>query len=155
MLECVRFLKPAFPLALLSGLCLSQSAPDPWPKSGLMETAALVEEIQSAKPPTIISVAFPVLYRSKRILHAVGAGPGSAPEGIDLLKQAVAKTPKDADIVIYCGCCPMVKCPNIRPAYRTLAEMGFTHVRVLNVPTNMHKDWYERNYPSESGTAQK
>jgi len=155
MLECVRFLKPVFLLALLGGLCLSQNAPDPWPKSELIETTVLLQEIQSAKPPTIISVAFPVLYRSKLILHAVGAGPGSAPEGIELLKQAVAKLPKHADIVIYCGCCPMVKCPNIRPAYSTLKGMGFTHVRVLNVPTNMHKDWYEKNYPSESGTAQK
>jgi hypothetical protein len=63
----------------------------------------------------------------------------------------VADLPKDADIVVYCGCCPMVKCPNIRPAYRTLKELGFTHIRVLDVPTNMHDDWYAKNYPSEDG----
>ncbi len=43
----------------------------------------------------------------------------------------------------------MVKCPNIRPAYRTLREMGFTHVRVLNIPTNMHEDWFSKGYPAE------
>ena len=155
MLECVRILKLAFPFALLAALCLSQGTGDPWQNSDLLEPAQLAQQIQSAKPPVIICVAFPVLYRSKHILHAVAAGPGSKPEGLDALKQAVAKLPKDADVVIYCGCCPMVKCPNIRPAYSTLKEMGFTHIRVLDIATNMHTDWYEKNYPSEAGTEQK
>jgi hypothetical protein len=46
----------------------------------------------------------------------------------------------------------MEKCPNIRPAYRALKELGFTRVRVLNIPTNMHTDWYTKNYPSETGS---
>jgi hypothetical protein len=140
-------------LALLGTLCLSQNAADPWAKSDLMETAALAQEIRSAKPPQVLCVAFPVLYRSKHILHAVEAGPGFKPEGLEVLKKAAGALPKDADIVIYCGCCPMVKCPNIRPAYRTLREMGFTHIRVLNIPTNMHEDWYSKDYPSEPGSA--
>ena len=75
--------------------------------------------------------------------------------GIETLKKAVANLSKDADIVVYCGCCPMeTKCPNIRPAYQTLKELGFTHVRVLNIPTNMHDDWYTKNYPTEEGKAQ-
>jgi hypothetical protein len=140
-------------LALLATLCLCQDAADPWPKSDLLEPAALAKEIPSATPPQILCVAFPVLYRSRHILHAVDAGPGSKPEGLEALKKAAAALPKNADIVIYCGCCPMVKCPNIRPAYRTLQEMGFTHIRVLNIPTNMHADWYSKDYPSEPGTA--
>jgi hypothetical protein len=155
MLECVRFLKPASLLILLTVLCLSQDAADPWAKPDLLDPASLAQEIQSTKPPAIVCVAFTVLYRSKHILHALGAGPGSTAEGLAALKQAVVKLPKDADIVIYCGCCPMVKCPNIRPAYTTLKEMGFTHIRVLNIATNMHTDWYEKNYPSETGTQQK
>jgi rhodanese-related sulfurtransferase len=99
----------------------------------------------------VLCTAFSVLYRSKRIPHAIEAGPGSKPEGIALLKKAVADLPKDADIVLYCGCCPMVKCPNIRPAYRVLREMGFRHVRVLDIPTNMHEDWFGKGYPSEEG----
>ncbi len=155
MLVSVRFPTSALWLLLLAGLCLCQDAADPWPKPDLLEPAALAHEIQSAKAPTIVCVAFPVLYRSKRILHAVGAGPGSKPEGIEVLKQAVAGLAKDADIVIYCGCCPMERCPNIRPAYRALKEMGFTRIRVLDVPTNMHTDWYSKNYPSEPDAAQK
>lgn len=155
MLEGVRILKLTFSLAAVAALCLSEGSGDPWPKANLMEPVQLAQEIRSAKPPAIICVAFPVLYRSKHILHAVAAGPGYTPEGITALKQAVTKLPKDADIVLYCGCCPMVKCPNIRPAYSTLKEMGFTHVRVLDIPTNMHTDWYEKNYPSEAGSEQK
>ncbi len=153
MLKGVRISR--FVLLAMVGLVLGQDASDPWPKSDLLEPAELAHEIESNKPHTIICVAFPVLYRSRRILHALGAGPGSKPEGIEALKQAVAKLPKDADLVIYCGCCPMVRCPNIRPAYRALAEMGFTRVRVLDIPNNMHTDWYEKNYPSEPGTEQK
>lgn len=139
--------------ALVATLCLCQETADPWPKTAVVEPAALAQILQSGKAPIVISVAFPVLYRAKHIVHAIDAGPGSKPEGLDALKKAVAGLPKDADIVVYCGCCPMLKCPNIRPAYRTLKELGFTHIRVLSIPTNMHDDWYVKDYPSENGPA--
>jgi len=68
-----------------------------------------------------------------------------------MLKSAVAGLPKDSDIVLYCGCCPMDHCPNLRPAFRALKELGFTHVRALNIATNMQTDWYAQNYPTEAG----
>ena len=119
-----------------------------------MEPDSLARLLEGAHPPLVISVAFPVLYRNRHILHAADAGAGSKPDGIAALKELVAGTPKGADIVIYCGCCPMTKCPNIRPAYRTLKELGFTRIRVLNIPTNMHEDWYSKSYPSEPGKPQ-
>jgi thiosulfate/3-mercaptopyruvate sulfurtransferase len=137
---------------ILAAICLAQESGDPWAKAELMEPAVLAEALHSAKPPVILCTAFSVLYRSKRIPHAIEAGPGSKPEGITLLKKAVADLPKDADIVLYCGCCPMVKCPNIRPAYRALREMGFRHIRVLNIPTNMHDDWFGKGYPAGGGS---
>ena len=137
---------------LAAGLLgLAQETGDPWPASALVQPDALAATLQSAKAPMVISVAFPVLYHAKHIVHAIEAGPGSKPEGIAALKKAVANAPKNADIVIYCGCCPMVKCPNIRPAFRVLKEMGFTHVRVLDIASNMHDNWYEKDYPSEDG----
>lgn len=140
-------------LTLLAALALAQSGADPWTSAELLDPAKLAPTLKAGKQPTILCVAFPMLYRNRHIPHAVYAGPGFKPEGIDLLKKAAAGLPKDADIVLYCGCCPMVKCPNIRPSYRTLKEMGFTHVRVLNIPTNMHVDWYAKGYPSEPGSA--
>jgi thiosulfate/3-mercaptopyruvate sulfurtransferase len=142
-----------FLIAFVATLCLCQDASDPWAKSEVLEPAALATLMKDGKSPTILCVAFPVLYKLKRISHAGFAGPGSKPEGIEMLKKTVANLPKDADLVIYCGCCPMVKCPNIRPAYHALKEMGFTHIRILDIPTNMNTDWYTKNYPSEEGSA--
>ncbi len=137
-------------LLLVSGVALTQPTPsDPWPPNDLLQPADLARAIQSGRAPIILSAAFPVLYRGKHIVHAINAGPTSKPEGIEALKRAVAELSKDADLVIYCGCCPMVKCPNIRPAYRTLKELGFTHVRVLSLATNLHEDWVSKGYPSE------
>jgi len=139
---------------LLATLCLSQQSSDPWPESSLMQAADLASTIKSGgKKPVIISVVFPVLHRAKHIPGAIFAGPGSKPEGIELLKKEVAGLAKDSEIVVYCGCCPMTQCPNLRPAFRTLKELGFTNVRVLSIPTNMHTDWYTKDYPTESGNS--
>jgi hypothetical protein len=141
---------------VFSQALVSQSAPDPWKAAELLEPSALAQTLQSkGKPPVIISVAFPVLYNNKHIPDAIFAGPGSQPQGIDALRTAVAKLPKDSEIVLYCGCCPMEKCPNIRPSYSALKEMGFTKIRVLRVPTNMAADWFDKGYPSENGSALK
>jgi thiosulfate/3-mercaptopyruvate sulfurtransferase len=142
---------PGLAILLMAGsICFGQEATtEPWGSGDVLQPAELAQVIQSGKAPIILSVAFPVLYRGRHIVHAVNAGPTSKPEGIEALKNAVANLPKNADIVIYCGCCPMVKCPNIRPAYRTLKELGFTHVRVLSLSTNLHTDWVGKDYPSE------
>ena len=152
MLKLMRPIRIAL-FTLIATLCFSQETSDPWSKASLMEPAALAQELQSQKPPTVISVAFPALYNGKHIVHALFAGPGSKAEGIEALKKTAEPLSRDADLVIYCGCCPMEKCPNIRPAYRTLKEMGFTHIRVLSIPTNMHTDWFSKDYPSEAGNA--
>jgi len=147
------FMQRLFGALVLAVICVAQEPADPWAKAELIDPPVLVEALRSAKPPVVLCTAFSVLYRSKHIPHAIEAGPGSKPEGIALLQKAVADLPKDADIVLYCGCCPMLKCPNIRPAYRTLRELGFQHVRVLNIPTNMHEDWFGKGYPAEGNSA--
>jgi hypothetical protein len=139
-------------LLLIAALCFSQEVADPWQKSVVIEPADFAAALRSgARQPTILCVAFPTLYNSKHITHAIFAGQGSKPEGIEALKKAVAALPKDSDIVMYCGCCPMKMCPNIRPAYRALKELGYTNVRVLDIPTNMQTDWYSKDYPFEPG----
>jgi len=142
---------------LLSQVLASQSPADPWNAADLLEPAVLARTLQSskAKPPVVFAVAFPVLYNNKHLPRAIFAGPGSTAAGIEALKKAAVALSKDTDIVIYCGCCPMERCPNIRPAYSTLKQMGFTKVRVLHVPTNMATDWFEKGHPSEEGSALK
>lgn len=139
-------------IALLPRLHAEDSPTDPWSKDELMEPAALARILNVSgghQAPTIISVAFPFLYRQRHIPNAQFAGPGSKPEGIAALKNAVSQLSKDTSIVIYCGCCPMAHCPNIRPAFRTLKDLGYRNIDVLNLPTNFHTDWTARGYPVE------
>jgi len=96
-----------------------------------------------------IHVGFPVLYRSVHIPNSVYAGPGSTAEGLADLRKAVAGLPKSREIVLYCGCCPFDKCPNIRPAFAALREMGFTHVKAMMLPTNLKTDWIDKAYPTD------
>jgi hypothetical protein len=52
---------------------------------------------------------------------------------------------------VYCGCCPLEHCPNLRPAFEALRAMGFTHLRALLLPTNFYTDWVKPGYPVEKG----
>jgi rhodanese-related sulfurtransferase len=89
------------------------------------------------------------MYRNKHIPGAIYAGPGNKAEGIALLKQAVAKLPRDREILIYCGCCPWDKCPNMQPAFEALRAMGFTNAKGVYMPENFKTDWLDKGYPFE------
>ena len=72
----------------------------------------------------VLQVGPNVLYRSKHIPGAIYAGPANRPEGLEVLKAAAAKLPRDREIVLYCGCCPWDHCPNIRPALELMRQMA-------------------------------
>lgn len=127
-----------------------QSPADPWPQSALLEPAALNKLLMESAPLVIFCVGFPPLYRAKHLPHALLAGPTSKPDGMQQLERAADGLKDGARIVLYCGCCPMVHCPNIRPAYEALVHRGFKDVRVLDLPHNFHTDWTAKGYPTES-----
>lgn len=129
-------------------LMLAQEA-DPWKDRDLIQPEALADTLKSGAKPVIVYVGFPVLYKSTRIPGAILAGPVSKPEGVEALKRAVAKLPQDSEIVLYCGCCPFTKCPNVRPAFRTLHDLGYTKVKLVVIPTNLSTDWVQKGYPVE------
>jgi thiosulfate/3-mercaptopyruvate sulfurtransferase len=99
--------------------------------------------------PAILYTGPNVLFRSKHIPGSVYAGPGSSPAGLAILKQEAGKLPRDREIVIYCGCCPWDRCPNIQPAVDVLKEMGFTKVKALYLGTGFKVDWIDKGYPVE------
>ncbi|HTX35882.1 MAG TPA: rhodanese-like domain-containing protein [Bryobacteraceae bacterium] len=138
----MRYLLAAAPVLL--ALALADEGPLVEPRDVAAQLAA------GAARPAIFQVGPNVLYRSKHIPGAIYAGPGSKPEGLDLLKAAVEKLPRDRDLVIYCGCCPWERCPNIKPALELLQKMGFTHVHAMHVATNFKTDWIDHGYPVES-----
>jgi predicted GH43/DUF377 family glycosyl hydrolase len=123
------------------------------PQRDLLAPAELahVLEAKDAAQPRIIYVGFPNLYAGAHIRGAVLAGPASRAPGLDALKRAASDLPRSQALVIYCGCCPFDKCPNVRPAYRALKDLGFQQVRVLRINTNLHTDWVVPGYPTDRG----
>ena len=123
-------------------------------ETGDLEPKDLVAQLQAAgSKPALIHVGFAVMYRGKHIPQSIYAGPARSAEGLDALKKAVAKMPREREIVVYCGCCPYEMCPNIKPALAALREMGFTRVKALMLPTNFATDWINHGYPVEEGEA--
>lgn len=118
----------------------------------LIQPEELAKTVQSSKrEPLILQVGFHVLYQQAHIPHAEYIGPASAPEGLRQLRKRVRALPHSQAIVLYCGCCPWSKCPNVNPAYQQLHDMGFSNVRVLYIADNFGKDWVDKGYPVARG----
>jgi len=101
--------------------------------------------------PLLFHVGFKKLYQQAHIPGSEFLGPGADDEALERLRQRVADLPRTADIVIYCGCCPWKHCPNVKPAYEVLRELGFTHARVLDIPQDLGVDWVARGFPVARG----
>ena len=100
-----------------------------------------------ANPPLILQIGSKMMYTQAHIPGAEYIGAGSQTTGIDALKARVASLKKSAPIILYCGCCPWGRCPNVGPAYATLAALGFTNVKVLYIENDFGTDWAAKGYP--------
>lgn len=122
----------------------AQQQVDPWTPQQLIEPAALnaILHNSTGQQPLIIDIG-----PAGVIKGAVAIGPAHEKEGMAKLLQELRALPKDKFIVIYCGCCPFSKCPNIRPAFTELMKMGFTNTRLLNLSRNLKADWIDKGYP--------
>jgi thiosulfate/3-mercaptopyruvate sulfurtransferase len=96
-------------------------------------------------------VGFQSLYHGGHINGAEYHGSGGSADGLAGIKKWALPLPRSTNLVIYCGCCPMEKCPNIRPAFTALRGLGFTSLRVLILPTSFAVDWAEKGLPYEKG----
>jgi rhodanese-related sulfurtransferase len=126
---------------------------DPWPSSQLLQPAVLAKQLvdKHSSLPTVVFVGFRSLYVGGHVPGAAFHGTASTEQGLSELKAWAATLPHDADLVIYCGCCPFDHCPNLRPAYKALSDMGFKRVRVLLLPNNFATDWADKGYPMQKG----
>jgi len=116
-----------------------------------VEPADLAKELTVSNKPIIVCVGTRVLYEGAHIPGSAYHGAASKEDGLKDLKDWAKDVPKDSNIVLYCGCCPLTRCPNIHPALQALEEMGFTKVRMLRLPTDFNTDWIEKGYPVEKG----
>jgi rhodanese-related sulfurtransferase len=100
--------------------------------------------------PAVFMVGPNVLYRGRHIPGSVFAGPGQSEAGIAMLKAEVDKLPRDREIVVYCGCCPWDRCPNIKPVMSVLKDMGFTKAKAVYLATGFRADWLDKGYAAEA-----
>jgi thiosulfate/3-mercaptopyruvate sulfurtransferase len=100
-----------------------------------------------AHEPMLVHIGFAVLFRAGHIPGSRHIGPASTPDGLANLKQFLRETPRDREVVLYCGCCPWTDCPNVRPALQAVREMGLKNVRLLYLPNSLQHDWLEKGLP--------
>jgi len=137
------------PIVLLIIICCKQNQKnkthEPWSISQLLEPKLLYSSIESEKDvPKIISIGPGVV-----IENSIGVGECRYNENIEKLKSLVSVYSKDDQIVLYCGCCPFKNCPNIRPAFTLLNELGFKNHKLLNIKNNIKADWIDMGYQTE------
>lgn len=127
---------------------------DPWAAAQTILPDALARELTATaqtKRPTVICVGFRPLYEGAHVPGALFHGAASTPQGIADLKGWAQDVPRSSNIVLYCGCCPLQHCPNLKPGFLALRGMGFTNLRVLLLPSDFKTDWIEKGYAVEKG----
>ena len=121
------------------------------PAAAQMQPAELAAILKSGNAPTILQVGFNVQYQQAHIPDAKYAGPGNSDSGLVTLKSHVDALPREKLVVLYCGCCPWERCPNVAAAYKQMIAMGFTNVKVLYLASNFGADWVDKGYPVTRG----
>jgi hypothetical protein len=122
----------------------SQGQNDPWTPQQLLAPADLAKVLNNPKAPQ------PIIYSigmQAIIKNSIDIGPTMRTENLNVLKQKLSKLSKNSQIVVYCGCCPFSRCPNVRPAMELLKSMQFTNYKLLNLPQNVKVDWIDLGYP--------
>jgi thiosulfate/3-mercaptopyruvate sulfurtransferase len=136
----------ALPLALFA-----QSATE-LPLSQLIQPEELVKLLKSGKEkPLILNVGPHMIYAQAHIRGAEYIGPASDPEGLQKLRTRVQSLPHNTFIVLYCGGCPWMRCPNINPALTELRRMGFKNAKALYIADNIGSNWVDKGYPADPG----
>jgi len=152
-----RFRKQSLFLCAVAAVCLvtsacAFSATNPWTAKQVIQPATLAGELQGpGSKPLLLQVGFESLYDQGHIPGSKYCGPARNSDGIARLKTCLEGVAHSRAIVLYCGCCPWQECPNIRPAFKALKEMGFSDVKVVRIEANFGQDWAQKGYPVATG----
>lgn len=134
-------------LTLLIFGCKNSPAQNPqnWTIEQLTEPADLAVVLKENKEvPVIFSVGPGAV-----IPNSINIGMVKEADNLTKFKELVSKLPKESNILIYCGCCPFERCPNVRPAIAVLQNLKFTNYHLLDLPHNIKTDWIDKGYPTE------
>lgn len=135
-----------FVLIIISGKLLAQNNDNivPWSENQLLSPKELAEKITNHQSENLIVIS---IGPDALIKESIDIGPTKDKDNLKKLEDYLGNLDKDKEVVIYCGCCPFANCPNIRPAFETLKEMGFKNGKLLNLSTNIKVDWIDKDYP--------
>ena len=139
------FLLVAFTTSMLvTNPLSSHGQSDPWTQQQLLAPAELAKVLNTPKSPQpiVFSIGMQAIIKG-----SVDIGPAMRADNLNTLKQKLNQLPKNSKIVVYCGCCPFSRCPNVRPAMALLKSMQFTNYKLLNLPQNIKVDWIDKGYP--------
>jgi hypothetical protein len=118
--------------------------PVPWTQDQLLSPATLGTQLKANEQHALILN----IGKVEDIKNAKHIGPVSQKENLEKLTKEVSSLSRNTELIIYCGCCPLAtKCPNVKPAFLELKRLGFTNVKVLNLPTNLETNWIKEGYP--------
>ena len=118
---------------------------EPWSTSQLLEPKLLSYKIKNDKDlPKIVCIGPGIVIK-----NSIGIGECRYNENIENLRTLISTYSKDEEIVLYCGCCPFENCPNIRPAFSLMNELGFKNHKLLNIKNNIKADWIDLGYQTE------
>jgi hypothetical protein len=115
-----------------------------WRKNQLLEPFVLAKTLENPSSEKLYLFNIGPVEDIKGCIHI---GSAQDPANLEKFKAELQKLPKDATIVIYCGCCPFSHCPNVRPAFDLMNTMGFTQHKLLNLSENLKTDWIDKGYP--------
>ena len=124
------------------------------PTAALIQPADFAATLNAAaaSKPLILQVGFRKAYLQAHIPGSEYVGAASEEDGVKVLRERVATLHKDRAIVIYCGCCPWSKCPNITAAYDTLQHLGFRNVKVIYIADDFGTNWVDQGFPTAKGS---
>ena len=123
------------------------------PQDQLLQPVDLVRMLHAkgTDKPLVLQVGSRLLFAEAHIAGSEYAGAGSQPAGLRALQDRVQALPRNTIIVVYCGCCPWSRCPNIAAAIGQLRSMGFTRAKALYIADNLGTDWVDKGFPVERG----
>ncbi len=126
----------------LTFLSFSQEK-DPWTTDELMKTDELLQKLENENV-NLIHIGFEDV-----IPNSINAGPGMEKESLKNLREILKDVDKEEEVILYCGCCPMDVCPNIRPAFDLAKNLGYKNLKLLDIPISIKADWIDYGYPTK------
>jgi len=129
--------------AQVSSLNQAPTTSEAWNETQQLAPSTLATQLKAGEPHAYILN----IGKVEDIKDAKHIGAVSVKENMDKLTRGVSPLARNTELVIYCGCCPFTKCPNVRPAYLELKRLGFTNIKVLNLVTNLESNWIKEGYP--------